>query len=400
MGALYDATVALDARFHMPTYARKPVMFVRGDGMRLYDDEGHEYLDFSSGIGVVNLGHAHPAVAAAVCEQMQSLVHVSNLFYVPQRDELAEQLVGLFGGGAKVFFANSGAEANEGAIKLARRWGKTHGGENCTRIISAERSFHGRTLATLAATGQASKQEAFEPLPAGFTHVPLNDFDALFAEMDETVCAVLLEPVQGEGGVFPCDPAYLAAVRALCDERGALLILDEVQTGFFRTGTAFAWQGYGVRPDVMTLAKGMANGLPIGAVMAIDAVAEAFRPGDHGSTFGGGPVVCAAALATIGALENERLGDNALAVGEYLRAQLTALGTATGAITDVRGRGLMVGITLAHPVAATVAATALANRVVVLNVGDSMLRFLPPLVCSNAEVDTLLETLSAALGSS
>lgn len=400
MGTRYDATVALDARFHMPTYARKPVMFVRGDGMRLYDDDGREYLDFSSGIGVVNLGHAHPAVTSAVCEQMQSLVHVSNLFYVPHRDELAERLVGLFGGGAKVFFANSGAEANEGAIKLARRWGKTRRGENCTRIISAERSFHGRTLATLAATGQPSKQEAFEPLPAGFTHVPLNDLDALHAELDETVCAVLLEPIQGEGGVFPCDPAYLAAVRALCDERGVLLILDEVQTGFFRTGTAFAWQGYGVRPDIMTLAKGMANGLPIGAVLALDPVAEAFRPGDHGSTFGGGPVVCAAALATIDALEAEGVAANARVVGEYLREQLTALGATTGEIIDVRGRGLMVGITLARPVAPAVGAAALANGVVVLTVGDSMVRFLPPLVCSNAEVDTLLKTLSAALGSS
>jgi predicted acetylornithine/succinylornithine family transaminase len=400
VGARYEVTAALDGRFHMPTYARKPVMFVRGDGMRLYDDDGREYLDFSSGIGVVNLGHAHQAVASAVCEQMQSLVHVSNLFYVPHRDELAERLVGLFGGGAKVFFANSGAEANEGAIKLARRWGKARGGESCTRIISAERSFHGRTLATLAATGQPSKQEAFEPLPAGFTHVPLNDFDALFAEMDETVCAVMLEPIQGEGGVFPCDAAYLTAVRTLCDERGVLLILDEVQTGFYRTGTAFAWQGYGVRPDIMTLAKGMANGLPIGAVVALDAVAGAFRPGDHGSTFGGGPVVCAAALATIDALESEGLAENARAVGDYLRDSLARLGDSTGEITEVRGRGLMVGITLARPVAAAVAATALANGVVVLSVGDSMLRFLPPLVCSNAEVDTLLETLSAALGSS
>ncbi len=400
MGALYDATAALDATFHMPTYARKPVMFVRGDGMRLYDDEGREYLDFTAGIGVVNLGHAHAAVADAVCEQMRSLVHVSNLFQVPHRAQLAERLVGLFGGGARVFFANSGAEANEGAIKLARLWGKARGGETCTRVISAERSFHGRTLATLAATGQPSKQEAFEPLPAGFTHVPLNDIDALFAEMDETVCAVLLEPIQGEGGVFPCDPAYLSAVRALCDERGVLLILDEVQTGFFRTGTAFAWQGYGVRPDLMTLAKGMANGLPIGAVVALDEVAASFRPGDHGSTFGGGPAVCAAALATIDALEAGRLGENAVAVGEYLRAGLGEMARQTSEIVEVRGVGLMTGITLARPVAVAVAAYALGHGIVLLAVGDSMLRFLPPLVCSNAEVDTLLEILSAALRSS
>jgi predicted acetylornithine/succinylornithine family transaminase len=400
MGELFDATAALDARVHMPTYARKPVMFVRGEGMRLYDDAGREYLDFLSGIGVVNLGHAHPAVADAVCAQMTKLVHVSNLFYVEHRDELAERIVGLFGGGAKVFFANSGAEANEGAIKLARRYGKANGGEGCTRIISAERSFHGRTLATLAATGQPSKQEAFEPLPTGFTHVPLNDIDALFAEMDQTVCAVLLEPIQGESGVFECDPAYLGAVRTLCDERGVLLIFDEVQTGFFRTGTSFAWQGYGVKPDIMTLAKGMANGLPIGAVVAIDSIADAFGPGDHGSTFGGGPVVCAAALATINTLETENLGENSVAVGAYMRESLQALAAETGAITDVRGRGLMVGITLAEPNAARIASELLGRGIVALNVGDSMLRFLPPLVCSKAEIDTLLETLSAALGSS
>lgn len=400
MGARLDDTVALDMRFHMPTYARKPVMFVRGEGMRLYDDDGREYLDFTAGIGVVNLGHAHPAVADAVEEQMRKLVHVSNLFYVEHRDELAERLVGLFGGGAKVFFANSGAEANEGAIKLARRWGKARRGPACTRIISAERSFHGRTLATLAATGQASKQEAFEPLPSGFTHVPLNDIDALAEQMDERVCAVLLEPIQGEGGIFGCDEAYLAAVRELCDERGVLLVLDEVQTGFFRTGSAFAWQGYGVRPDIMTLAKAMANGLPIGAVVALDEVAAAFEPGDHGSTFGGGPVVCAAALATIDALESERLGENAIEAGAYLRARLSALGEATGEIVEVRGRGLMTGVTLARPIAAEVASRALAHGVVMLTVGDSILRLLPPLVCSAAEVDTLLQILSATLGSS
>lgn len=398
-GIAYEGAAALDAAFHMPTYARKPVMFVRGEGMRLYDDGGAEYLDFTSGIGVVNLGHAHPAVAKAVCAQMGTLVHVSNLFHVEHRAELAERIVGLFGGGAKAFFANSGAEANEGAIKLARRHGKARGGPDCTRIISAERSFHGRTLATLAATGQPSKQEAFAPLPEGFTHVPLNDLDALFAEMDETVCAVLLEPIQGEGGVFPCDPAYLSAVRTLCDERGVLLILDEVQTGFFRTGPAFAWQSYGVRPDIMTLAKGMANGLPIGAVVAVDAVANAFKPGDHGSTFGGGPVVCAAALATIDAIEEGQLGSRAVAVGEYLREGLSALAESTGEITDVRGVGQMTGITLARPIAAEVAGFLLGKGVVVLSVGDSMLRFLPPLVCNNAEIDTLLEILSAAIGS-
>ncbi len=375
-------------------------MFVRGSGMRLYDDDGREYLDFTSGIGVVNLGHAHPAVAAAVSTQMERLVHVSNLYFVEHRSELAERLVGLFGGDARVFFSNSGAEANEGAIKLARRWGKARRGDGCTTIVTAERSFHGRTLATLAATGQPSKQEAFEPLPAGFVHVPLNDLTALDAALTDDVCAVLLEPVQGEGGVFPCSEEYLAGARRLCDERGVLLMFDEVQTGFFRTGPAFAWQGYGVRPDVMTLAKGMANGLPIGAVLAGREVADAFQPGDHGSTFGGGPVVCAAALAAIDSLESEQLGENAVRVGAYLRSGLEALASSTGEITDVRGRGLMVGVTLARPVAGAVAVAALEKGVVLLNVGDSILRFLPPLVCNTAEVDTLLGMLSATIGDS
>jgi len=268
MGDLYEATTALDAEFHMRTYARKPVMFVRGEGMRLFDDDGREYLDFVSGIGAVNLGHSHPAVVEAVREQIGRLTHVSNLYHVEHRDELCRDLVTLFGGDARVFLCNSGAEANEGAIKLARKWGRERRGAACHHIVTAERSFHGRTLATLAATGQPSKQATFAPLPAGFSHVPLNDLEALAEAVTEHTCAVLLEPVQGEGGVYPCDPGYLAAVRALCDERDVLLVLDEVQTGLWRTGPAFAWQVYGVRPDVMCLAKSLANGLPAGAVLA------------------------------------------------------------------------------------------------------------------------------------
>jgi predicted acetylornithine/succinylornithine family transaminase len=394
MGAAFDSARELDGTFIMRTFARKPVLFVRGEGMRLYDDEGREYLDFVSGIGAVNLGHAHPSVAAAVAEQMQRLVHVSNLFYVEQRAELAQALARLAGGGPwRTFFANSGAEAVEGAIKLARRWGTAEHGAGCTTIVTAERSFHGRTLATLAATGQPSKQEAFEPLPAGFVHVPFDDLEALRAAVTDDVCAVMLEPVQGEGGVFPCTEEYLAGARALCDERGALLILDEVQTGFFRTGPAFAWQGYDIEPDVFTLAKGIANGLPMGAVVARDDVAGAFALGDHGSTFGGGPVLAAAARATIEGLVTERCGERSKATGDYLRAGLSAIGAATRAITEVRGRGLMVGVTLAQPQAQEIAARLLERGMVINAIGDSILRFLPPLVCSTSEVDTLLSVL-------
>ncbi len=398
MGEAYERIAALDAAYHLPTYARKPVLFVRGEGMRLYDDEGREHLDFVSGIGSVNLGHAHPAVAEAVCLQMNRLVQVSNLYHVEHRAALAERLSDLAGGGWKAFLCNSGTEAVEGAIKLARRWGKARRGESCHRIVTAERSFHGRTMASLSATGQASKQEAFAPLLPGFDHVPLNDIGALEAVIDADTCAVLLEPVQGEGGVYPCEPSYLAHVRALCDQRDVLLIFDEVQTGFFRTGPAFAWQGYGVRPDVMTLAKSLANGLPAGAVLASGDAAEALAPGDHGSTFGGGPVIAAAALATIEALVAEGSGEQAVRVGEGLQALLRAQADSTGTIVEVRGRGLMVAAELSEPRAQAVAADCLRAGLVVNTVGDRTLRFLPPLVCSEDETATLADALHAVLG--
>ncbi|HEX9093339.1 MAG TPA: aspartate aminotransferase family protein [Coriobacteriia bacterium] len=393
MGALYEKTVALDAAFHMPTYARKPVMFVRGEGMRLYDDDGREYLDFVSGIGAVNLGHSHPAVVAAVREQIGKLTHVSNLYHVEHRDELAADIVAHFGGRAQVFFSNSGAEAVEGAIKLARRWGREQHGAECYRIVTAERSFHGRTLATLAATGQPSKQEAFEPLPEGFSHVPLNDIAALEAAVGPGTCAVMLEPVQGEGGVFVCDVEYLRAVRRLCDDRGVLLVLDEVQTGCYRTGPVFAHQAFGALPDIMTLAKSLANGLPIGAVVARTEVAASFQPGDHGSTFGGGPVVCAAGRAALRALSEERLGENAEAVGAYLRERLVALAADTGAIAEVRGLGLLDAIELKTPTAPEIAAAMLARGLVVNSIGTSVLRILPPLMCEKPQIDTLLDAL-------
>jgi acetylornithine/succinyldiaminopimelate/putrescine aminotransferase len=259
--------------------------------------------------------------------------------------------------------------------------------------VTAQRSFHGRTLATLAATGQPSKQEAFAPIPEGFSHVPLNDIAALEAAVGGSTCAVLLEPVQGEGGVYPCEPAYLQAVRALCDERDILLVLDEVQTGLWRTGPAFAWQAFGVKPDVMCLAKSLANGLPIGAVVASADVADAFVPGDHGSTFGGGPVVCAAARACLDALQEEKLGDRALESGEYLRARLRSFASETGAVADVRGAGLMNAVEFTDPIAADIASEGLAHGLVLNNIGPHILRILPPLVCGHAEIDTLVASL-------
>ncbi len=393
MADLFEQTATLDARYVMPTYARKPVMFVRGEGMRLYDDTGNTYLDFVAGIGAVNLGHSHPAVSVAVAGQIAKLTHVSNLFYVEHRDELARDLVELFGQPAKVFFANSGAEAVEGAIKLARRWGHARRGRGCFRIVTAERSFHGRTLAALAATGQPSKQEAFQPLPEGFSHVPLNDVAALDAAVTPETCAVMLEPIQGEGGVYPCDTEYLRAVRELCDEREVLLILDEVQTGFYRTGPAFAHQAYGVVPDVMCLAKALANGMPIGAIVGRGDVGDTFQPGEHGSTFGGGPLVCAAGRACVRALADERLGENALAMGAYLRSRLGEVAASTAAVTEVRGSGLMNAVQLAAPNAQQTSAALLAAGLVVNAIGDSILRILPPLVCGMPEIDTLVSAL-------
>jgi len=391
------AAQELDARTILQTYARKPVLFVQGEGMRLYDDTGAEYLDFVSGIGAVNLGHAHPAVTAALTEQAAKLTHVSNLFYVEHRAELAEEVEALLEGDDwRMFFANSGTEAVEGAIKLARRWAGVHK-PGAYKVVTLERSFHGRTLAALAATGQPSKQEAFAPMPDGFVHVPANDIAALRAAVDDTVAAVMVEVVQGEGGVWPLSAEYLSAVRKVCDAQGALFIADEVQTGFFRTGPAFAHQAFDVVPDVITVAKALGNGLPIGGILARGTAAEALQPGDHGSTFGGGPAICAAARATLAAMTAQKLGENAVTSGEYLRGELTRLAAANGAITDVRGHGLMVGITLAEPIAADIATTALSRGIVLNNIGTDILRFLPPLVCGKSEIDTLIAILSTIL---
>ncbi|HEY5012561.1 MAG TPA: aminotransferase class III-fold pyridoxal phosphate-dependent enzyme, partial [Acidimicrobiia bacterium] len=282
--------MALDAEYVMGTYGRFPVEFVRGSGTELFDADGRRYLDFLSGLAVTSLGHAHPAVAAAISEQASKLLHVSNLFHTEHQAPLAAALDGLLGGGGRCFFVNSGAEANECAIKLARRYGQLHGGPERFHVVSAYGSFHGRTLATLAATGQPQKQETFQPLPSGFRQVAFADLDALAVALDDRVCAVLLEAVQGEGGVQPAPAEYLREVRRLCDEREVLLIVDEVQTGLGRTGRWFAFEHAGIAPDVVTVAKALGNGMPIGACWARHEIAAAFQPGDHATTFGGQPL--------------------------------------------------------------------------------------------------------------
>lgn len=381
-------TLADDIRI-MSTYAPPKVTFVRGEGTRLWDDTGREYLDFLCGLAVTSLGHAHPAVADAICTQARTLLHVSNLFGTEPQREVAATLDRLLGGGGKIFFTNSGAEANECAIKVARKWG----GRGRYGIVSAYGSFHGRTLATLHATGQPAKHEPFQPLPEGFRHVAWDDPAALEAAIDPSVVGVLLEPLQGEGGVNPASPDYFRAVRELCDERGLLMIVDEVQTGLGRTGCWFGFQHYGVVPDVVTVAKALGNGVPIGACWARDEVADAFVPGDHGTTFGGQPLAASAARAVLSVMESEDVPARARAAGARLSAGLAALPR----VASVRGLGLLLAAELDGVPSAVVAERALASGLVINNVTPTAIRLAPPLLVSDEEIDRALAILRDVL---
>ncbi|MHB8670074.1 MAG: acetylornithine/succinylornithine family transaminase [Acidimicrobiales bacterium] len=380
----------------MPTYAPVPVTFVRGEGSRLWDSEGRVYLDFLCGIAVTSLGHAHPAVADAICHAARTLLHVSNLYGTTVGPEVATTLDRHLGGGGKVFFANSGAEANECALKLARRWA----GPRRHVVVSAYGSFHGRTLATLHATGQPQKHEAFQPLPEGFRHVAWHDLEGLESALDsEVVAAVLLEPVQGEGGVNAASPAYLRGVRELCDERGILLILDEVQTGMARTGRWFGFQHADIRPDVVTMAKALGNGMPIGACWARSDVADAFRPGDHATTFGGQPLATSAARAVLAVMEAEDAPGRAERAGARLAEALAKV----DGVRDVRGLGLLLGIRLegerGDGCAKAAASAALEAGLVINAVSDDTLRLAPSLLVSDDEIDEGVAILTSVLES-
>lgn len=372
------------AEDRMNTYARWPVEFLSGRGSTLFDTQGNAYLDLVAGVAVVSVGHAHPAVVEAVSAQAAALVHVSNLYETRPQRELAERLSGLTGG-MRSFFCNSGAEAVECAIKLARKWA----GPERPRTVCAEAGFHGRTLGALSATGQPGKAAPFRPLVPGFSHVAFDDVDALDKELDETVAAVLLEPIQGEAGVVVPTPGYLSEVRSLCDRAGALLMLDEVQTGVGRTGVWFAYESSGVRPDVLCLAKGLGGGLPIGACLATPAVASSFAPGDHGSTFGGGPVQARAALTVLEVIEREGLVARAAVAGARLQAGLADIFGAG----SVRGAGLMLAVTLPGALAKQLTGRALAAGVLVNNVAPDVVRFTPPLVITDDEIDRALDIL-------
>ena len=373
------------------TYKRFPVVLERGEGTGLWDTQGKRYTDFVAGIAVCNLGHAHPRIAAAVSRQARQLVHVSNLYYTVPQTELASLLVEQCFAD-RVFFCNSGAEANEAAIKLARKYFKDKGEPERFTIISMQQSFHGRTMATLSATGQEKIRKGFDPVLEGFTFVPFNDMKALEAAVDERTCAVMLEPIQGEGGICCPDRDYLKQVRQLCDQEGLLMILDEIQTGMGRTGVLFAHQHDGVAPDIMTLAKALANGLPIGAMLAAESVAAAFGPGAHASTFGGTPLVAAAALETLRCMLDDNIVERARETGDYFKEALERLKQRHNRIVEVRGRGLLLGIRLDRPADDLVTACLQKGFLVNCVQGDT-LRFVPPLIVEREEIDALIGCL-------
>jgi acetylornithine/N-succinyldiaminopimelate aminotransferase len=382
-------------QYLMNTYTRYPLALNRGQGTRVWDGEGREYLDFLAGIAVNALGHCHPKVTLAIQQQAQHLVQTSNLFYTEPQVRLARVLVDHSFAG-KVFFCNSGAEANEAAIKLARRWGQSNGGRRF-EIISMLNSFHGRTLATLAASGQEKLRAGFDPLPSGFRYVPFNDEKAVAEAVSERTAAVLLEPVQGEGGIRVATPGFLKACREITRERGVLLIFDEVQTGIGRTGRLFAYEHSGVAPDVMTLAKGLGGGMPIGACLATDPVAAAFIPGSHGSTLGGNPLACAAALAVLEViLEDQDILGHCARVGEHFLKALKDLQAGCPVITNVEGLGLMIGVEVT--INARDIVHDLIKRGILANAtSEGMLRFVPPLVVTQAEIDRVVLLLGEVI---
>jgi predicted acetylornithine/succinylornithine family transaminase len=381
-------TPELAGRYLMQTGRRLPVTFVRGKGCLLYDDQGREYLDLVAGIAVNLLGHAHPEVVAAVQRQAGELIHSSNLYFTQPQVELARRLVEL-SFPSRAFFCNSGAEANETAIKLARKWGGLNR-DGAFEIITTTGSFHGRTLATVTAGGQHKYSDPFKPLPDGFVHVPYNDIDAIKAATTNRTVAVLLEPVMGEIGVIPASPGFLKQVREWCDQQNLLLILDEIQTGLGRTGRWFAYQHDGITPDVMTLAKGLGGGVPIGACLARPR-ADVFEPGDHGSTFGGNPLACAAALAVLHVVERDGLVGHAAEMGDLLRESLRDLGA-----KEVRGLGLMQAFEFAEPRAKAFQQACLDGGLIVNAVDDHSVRLVPPLIISAAQIEQAHDTMRKA----
>ena len=385
---------ALEEKYYLRTFTRIPIVITKGKGVYIWDDTGKQYLDFLGGLAVTVLGHSNPVVTKAITEQAKNLIQTTNLVYTVPQLQLADLLINnscL----QRVFFANSGAEANEGAVKLARRWGKLKL-NGAYEVITAQNSFHGRTLAMVAATGQVKLQEPYEPVPAGFKNVPLGDIEALKQATTKDTCAVMLELIQGEGGVLSASEAYFKAVREWCDRKGILFILDEIQTGMGRLGTLWGYQQFGIEPDIMTIAKGLANGVPIGAFLAKEKC-SVFVPGDHGSTFGGNPLACAAAYATLKYIIEKDIPGNAKKVGEYFFTGLEKLKQKYSFITAVRGHGLLLAIQFDKEIAQTVLTACLANGLLVNKVKPNALRFIPALTVTKKDVDAALTILDKAL---
>jgi predicted acetylornithine/succinylornithine family transaminase len=387
--------VEKDKKYIMHTYPRHPIIVTKAKGYKVWDEKGKEYIDLFAGISVCNLGHCHPEVIKAVEAQIYRLFHISNLYYTIPQIELAELLV-KHSFADKVFFCNSGAEANEGAIKLARKWGKQFSPPKY-KIITLEGSFHGRTLGTIAATGQEKVKKGFEPALPGFVHVPFDDIKAIETAIDKETCAIMVEPIQGEGGVRIPSPHYLERIRSICDEANILLIFDEVQTGMGRTGYLFAYEHEDVKPDILTLAKSLANGLPIGAILARKEVAEAFEVGSHGSTFGGNPVACAAAKAVMKILTETEILEYTRQLGNFLKEKLEKLKEKHGIIKEIRIRGLMVGVELKKK-AAPIVEACLEQGFLINAVQEKVLRFLPPLIIEREALAEFIEVLDGILG--
>lgn len=390
------SVIATDDQYYLQAFGKRtPLCIDHGSGVYLYDTAGQRYMDMIGGIAVNVLGHAHPALTQAIASQASQVIHCSNYYYNEPQAKLAQRLGDLFGDG-RVFFNNSGAEANETAIKLARGYFYKKG-QPRAKIVTALQSFHGRTLATATATGQTKYSAPFAPLPEGFVYIPYNDAAALDAAVDETTCAVMLELIQGESGIHPATLEFIDAAVAACERTGARLIIDEIQTGVGRTGKFLASQLYGVKPNIVTLAKGLAGGVPIGAAIADQETASGFLPGDHGSTFGGNPLACAAALAVLDTLESGQLIQKAAGLGDYFREKLQEIGEKTGQIQQIRGAGLMLGIELKQPMASDVKLSCLDKGFLVGSIGTHTLRLLPPLIISREQIDTFCIALSEIL---
>ncbi|WP_418791481.1 acetylornithine transaminase [Phosphitispora sp. TUW77] len=385
-------------QYVMNTYGRLPMALVRGEGVYVWDADGNKYLDFVAGLAVNSLGHCHPAVVEAIREQAGTLMHVSNIYWIEPQVRLAESLV-KNSALDKVFFCNSGAEANEGAIKLARKYARKYLGNDKYEIITMEKSFHGRTLAAITATAQPKYQKDLDPLPGGFKYVPFNDIAALQEAVSLHTCAIMMEPVQGEGGVNVADYEYMQKVKQLCDERGLLLIFDEVQCGLARTGKLFAYEHYGIEPDIMTLAKAIAGGFPMGALLAKDKVADCFQPGDHASTFGGNPLAAAAAYAAVSLLADKEFLASTVEKASYFQAKLNDLKKKYSFVTDVRGKGLILGLGITAD-GIKIVESCRAKGLLINCVGSNVLRFLPPLIISFEDIDNAVKILDEAMGES